>query len=165
MKLLQRAPPSGAEVKEWVKLCLHSPNTSSWHGAQLNTETVLSFSLSQRCARHSFLSFFLPLSGDSITQWYSDGLRAGWSGSESRQSLGIYLFTTASRPALDRTYPPIQWVPAAFLLWVKQPGRESDHSPPSSAEVKEWVELYHHSPNTHSWRGAQLKHKDNFTFT
>jgi hypothetical protein len=29
---------------------------------------------------------------------------------------------------------------------VKRPGREADHSPPSSAEVKEWVELYLHSP-------------------
>jgi hypothetical protein len=35
-------------------------------------------------------------------------------------------------------------------------GREADHSPPSSAEVKEWVKLYLHSPNTPSWRGAQL---------
>jgi hypothetical protein len=35
-------------------------------------------------------------------------------------------------------------------------GREADHSPPSSAGVKEWVELYLHYPNTHSWRGAQL---------
>jgi hypothetical protein len=35
-------------------------------------------------------------------------------------------------------------------------GREADHSPPSSAEVKERVELYLHSPNTPSWRGAQL---------
>jgi hypothetical protein len=34
--------------------------------------------------------------------------------------------------------------------------READHSHPSSAEVKEWVELYLHSPNTPSWRGAQL---------
>jgi hypothetical protein len=25
-------------------------------------------------------------------------------------------------------------------------GREADHSPPFSAEVKEWVELYLHSP-------------------
>jgi hypothetical protein len=31
----------------------------------------------------------------------------------------------------------------------------ADHSPPSSAEVKEWVELYLHSSNTPSWRGAQ----------
>jgi hypothetical protein len=35
-------------------------------------------------------------------------------------------------------------------------GREADHSPPSSAEVKEWVELYLHSPSMPSWRGAQL---------
>jgi hypothetical protein len=42
--------------------------------------------------------------------------------------------------------------------------RETDHSPPSSAEVKEWVELYLHSLNAPSWRGAHLKHRD-FTFT
>jgi hypothetical protein len=43
-------------------------------------------------------------------------------------------------------------VPLAF-----HSGREADHSPPSSAEVKKkWVELYLHSPNTPSWRGAQL---------
>jgi hypothetical protein len=35
-------------------------------------------------------------------------------------------------------------------------GREADHSPPSSAEVKEWVELYFHSPNAPAWCGAQL---------
>jgi hypothetical protein len=29
---------------------------------------------------------------------------------------------------------------------IKQPEREADHSPPSSAEVKEYVELYFHSP-------------------
>jgi len=27
------------------------------------------------------------------------------------------------------------------------------------------VELYLYSPDTPSWRGAQLKHRDNFTFT
>jgi hypothetical protein len=32
------------------------------------------------------------------------------------------------------------------LLGVKRPGREADHSPPSSAEVKECVELYLPSP-------------------
>jgi heme-degrading monooxygenase HmoA len=35
-------------------------------------------------------------------------------------------------------------------------GREAEHSTPSSAEVKECVELYFHSPNTPSWLGAQL---------
>jgi hypothetical protein len=27
------------------------------------------------------------------------------------------------------------------------------------------MELYLHSPNTPSWRGAQGEHRDNFTFT
>jgi hypothetical protein len=34
----------------------------------------------------------------------------------------------------------------SFLEGVKRPGREADHSPPSSAEVKECVELYLQSP-------------------
>jgi hypothetical protein len=50
---------------------------------------------------------------------------------------GIFPFTAASRPALGPTQPPIQWVPRALSLGVKRPGREADHSPPSSAEVKE----------------------------
>jgi hypothetical protein len=36
-------------------------------------------------------------------------------------------------------------------------GREADRSPPSSAEVKEWAELYLHSPDAPSWRNAQLE--------
>jgi hypothetical protein len=40
-------------------------------------------------------------------------------------------------------------------------GREADHSTPSGAEVKKWVELYLHSPNAPSWRGVQLgEHRD-----
>jgi hypothetical protein len=50
--------------------------------------------------------------------------------------------------------PPMQWVLGAISLGVKRLGREADHSPPSSAEVKECVELYLHSPNTTSWRDA-----------
>jgi hypothetical protein len=42
-----------------------------------------------------------------------------------------------------------------FSLGVKRPGREAGHSSPSSAEFKECVDLYLHSPNTSSWRGAQ----------
>jgi hypothetical protein len=67
--------------------------------------------------------------------------------------------------ALGPTQLPIQWVPGALFLGLKLLGREADHSPPSCAEVKEWVGLHLHSPNTPSWRGAQLKHRDNFTFT
>jgi hypothetical protein len=50
--------------------------------------------------------------------------------------VGISLFTTTSRQAPSSTQPPIQLVPGAISLQVKRPGREADHSPPPSAEVK-----------------------------
>jgi hypothetical protein len=68
---------------------------------------------------------------------YSAGLRAGRTGFDSRRELGIFHLSTASRTALGPTHLPIQWVPGALSLGVKRPGREADHSPPSSAEVKE----------------------------
>jgi len=37
------------------------------------------------------------------------------------------------------------------LPGVKRPGRGVDHPPPSSAEVKEGVELYLYSPSGPSW--------------
>jgi hypothetical protein len=64
--------------------------------------------------------------------------------------LRIFLLDTASRPALR----PTQRALGALSLAVKRPGREADHSPQSSAEVNECVELYLHSLNTSSWRGA-----------
>jgi hypothetical protein len=55
-------------------------------------------------------------------------------------------FPHPSRAALGPTQPPIQWVPG-----VKQPGRDVDHLPPTSAEVKERVEQYLYSPSGLSW--------------
>jgi len=59
-----------------------------------------------------------------------------------------------SRPVLGHTQPPMQWIPRALSLGINGQGREADHSPPSTAEVKESVELYLHSPNTPSYCGA-----------
>jgi len=61
---------------------------------------------------------------------------------------------TASTTALGPTQPPIQWVPGAISLQVERPGREADHSPPSSAEIKDYVGLYLHFPNTPAWHRA-----------
>jgi hypothetical protein len=44
----------------------------------------------------------------------------------------IFLFSTAYRLAVAPTPHPIQWIPVA-----KQPGREADHSPLFSAEVRD----------------------------
>ena len=40
---------------------------------------------------------------------------------------------------------------ASFRGGAKLPGFEFDHPPPSSAEVKERVELYPYSPSGPSW--------------
>jgi hypothetical protein len=48
-------------------------------------------------------------------------------------------FTTVSRRALGTAQPSIKWVPGALSLGANRPERETDHSPPSNAEVKnEW---------------------------
>jgi hypothetical protein len=61
-------------------------------------------------------------------------------GFKSWYGLEIFLLTTTSRLALGPTQPPIQWVLGALSFGVKQLGHEADHSPPSSAEVKnEWI--------------------------
>jgi hypothetical protein len=46
------------------------------------------------------------------------------------------IFSTSSRPALGPIQPPIQGVSEALSVGVKRPGREADHSFPTSAEVK-----------------------------
>jgi hypothetical protein len=48
----------------------------------------------------------------------------------------VFLLTTASRTVLGPTQPSIQRLSGALSLGVKRPEREVDHSPPSSAEVK-----------------------------
>jgi hypothetical protein len=58
----------------------------------------------------------------------------------------LHYVQTGSGP----TQPTILWVP-----WVERPGREADHSPPCSVEVKNaW--RYTAIPTTSSWRGAWL---------
>jgi hypothetical protein len=91
-------------------------------------------------------------------------LRAGRSAFDARQGFGIFLFATAvSRPALEYTQPPIQWILGSLSLRVKRPGRETDDSPPSGgAEAKNVLSPPPQSPFM-AWCFA--KHKSNFTFT
>jgi hypothetical protein len=53
----------------------------------------------------------------------------------------IYLFSTASRPAVGPTQPPIQWVLGEISSGVKRQEREADHSPPSRAEANNGVAI------------------------
>jgi hypothetical protein len=65
----------------------------------------------------------------------------------------IFLFSTASRPALGHTRSPTQWVSEALSSGIKRPGHKADQSLPSSAEVKndEAIILLLHMS---SWHGA-----------
>jgi hypothetical protein len=69
-----------------------------------------------------------------------------------------FLLSTSSKPIVGPTHPPVHWVPRVLSTGVKRPGHEADHSPLSSAEIKNdgvIPPLLHMS----SW------HSDNFTFT
>jgi len=74
------------------------------------------------------------------------------------------LFTTASRPVLGPTQPPIEWIPGCLSLGVKRPGHEADYTPPSSAKVKS---VWHCSSTLPFifmvW--CLVEHRDNFAFT
>jgi hypothetical protein len=90
----------------------------------------------------------------------------GWmiGGFESRQELGIFLFTIAYRPSLVPTQPPIQWVSGALSLGVKR----------WSVKLITYLQLVPKSKNEWSYtftppirlHGVVLKlqkHRNNFT--
>jgi hypothetical protein len=55
----------------------------------------------------------------------------------------------ASRPALGPAQPPIKWLPGVLSPRVKRQWREADHSPLSSAKVKNGS-MYVHSTRIHA---------------
>jgi hypothetical protein len=67
----------------------------------------------------------------------SNGMATGWtSGVRFLAGQEIFLFSIASGPSVGTTEPPIQYIKGDFCVGVKGPGREADHSPPSSTEAK-----------------------------
>jgi len=58
---------------------------------------------------------------------------------------GGEIFRTCPDWPLRPTQPPVQWAPGLSRGKVR-PGLDADPSPPSSAEVKNRVELYLYSP-------------------
>jgi hypothetical protein len=56
-------------------------------------------------------------------------------GSRVRFPMGARNFSLHHR-VQNGSQPPIQWVRGALSLGVKRSGREADHSPPYSADIK-----------------------------
>jgi hypothetical protein len=103
--------------------------------------------------------------GTGIAQWYSTGLRAGWSvvpvPAEDRNFYLHHRVQTGS--GTHPTFYPM--VLGAVSVWGNAAGTWRRPITSISCRGQECVELYLHSPNTPPWRGAQLKHRDSFTFT
>jgi hypothetical protein len=57
---------------------------------------------------------------DSSVSMVSPWLRTGRPGSDPRERQRIFPLTSASRPALGSTQPPVQWVPGVLSLGVKR---------------------------------------------
>jgi hypothetical protein len=87
-----------------------------------------------------------------------------WCSVKKAQGQHYLTFTTASRPAVGPTQPPIQWVPGALSLGIKQPRREADHSHPSSADVKRMRGAIPALLQYVFMVWCLVKHRDNFTF-
>jgi hypothetical protein len=102
----------------------------------------------------TFFDLIIPVITQSVYRW-ATGWTIGVLGFDCRRGLGTFHHRdqngSGAHPA---SYPMGN---RALSVGSKRPGRETDDSPPSSAEIKECVELYFHSSNTPSWRGDQLK--------
>jgi hypothetical protein len=64
----------------------------------------------------------------------------------------FFLLTTASRPALGSTQPPIQWVPRVPNPKMRRPGCEANHSLTSSADfMNPWGDTSTHPYVLMAW--------------
>jgi hypothetical protein len=122
----------------------------NFKGLTASTKTV--FVENQKCERGGRLninnSYFLRywvipwpialtlMELSAVIYCLTTGWTTGRSGLDSRRGQRIFHLSSVSGPALGPTQPPVQWVPGVLSPGVKaRPGRDADHSPPSSAEV------------------------------
>jgi len=94
------------------------------------------------------VSFSLTISGKwNFTELINKSLRAGRSG--DRKPVGARF--SAPVQTDHGAHPASYTIRTVSFPGVKRPGRGVDHQPPSSAEVKERIELYFYSPSGLSW--------------
>jgi hypothetical protein len=104
--------------------------------------------------------FFLNIVEIPVNINIEQRLRVGWPEDRGSGNRENSVFFTTSIPALGPTQPPIQWVSGHF---PRGGGREADHWPPSSAEIKKaWSHTY--TPPTYLWRVIQFEHRNTFFF-
>jgi hypothetical protein len=96
---------------------------------------------------------------------YSAGLRAGWSG--VRVPAGAVNFSLHHRVHTGSGAHPVSYPMGTKGSFPgdKEAGAWSWPLTSIQCRGQECVEIYLHSPNTPPCRGAQLKHRNKFTFT
>jgi len=73
-----------------------------------------------------------------------------WAG-QSRGGIPVGVRFSAPVHTSPGAHPASYTMGTGSFPGVKQPGRGTDHPPPTSTEVKERVELYLYSPSGPSW--------------
>jgi hypothetical protein len=117
-----------------------------------------------------FFCYYFPFSRSLKSRDNSVGIALGYwlddRGSRVRFQVGagnLSLHHRAQNGSGDR--PASDWMgTGGSFPGVKRPGREADHSPPYSAEVKN-TRSYTSTPQYAFMARWLIKHRDNFTFT
>jgi hypothetical protein len=148
-----------------------APSSSAWsfpfRFSDQQFVRISQFSYVRIRLAHLFLLDFMK--NDSEIKWSLPCryLTTGWTTEvqfPGGAMMGFSLLAAASRLFLGPTQPCIQRLPGAVSPFVKQPGREADHSPPSSAEVKN-VWSYTSTPQHVFMAWCLVKHRNYFILT
>jgi hypothetical protein len=85
----------------------------------------------------SYCQFLRKVSSFKEQRWIIPMQRAtGWTAGFDSRQWQVFFFFTAFRPVLGPAQPRTHQIPVVLSAGVKRQGHEANHSPPSSAEVK-----------------------------
>jgi hypothetical protein len=141
-----RSPASSVEIK------------NAWRFTSTPHYVLMAWCLVKHRDKFSLPLLLYCFIGGGIAQRYSAGLRAGWSG--DRAPAEDRNFSVHHRVQTGSEAHPASYTMGtrAVSLEVKQPGREADHTPPSSAKVKNaWNYTSTSAIRLHAWCSVEAQ--------
>jgi hypothetical protein len=133
-----------------LSLCALTVKLSKWAFLQLTscycTRRYMQYSpwkLNHHSNKFNYMILFFLISVHTEQQIGAGGssassvwLQTGQPGFDPRQRQSIFTLASVSKPPLRPIQPPIQWIRGPLPGDKVRPRRDADHSPQSSAEVK-----------------------------